>query len=509
MASKITADGRVIAPLNITNPTPSFDLKGFRWGTTDEPKLGPQASKDDHEKDSADQPSIAASSKLVFQQPQGGPPPGRETSPGPTPGPPPQLPHHKQFDDQLGIAGEERPPPLPFPLAQFQGGYAGNGFNIIFRPTPFQTLTSTPDGPNDNHLELNLTTEQLTFGPTLGEIPNRGFGNQNDIILGGLPYLQTIQNVTNILTGKGDKPKSDVPNGIHFEPGVWLTVPPAETFHTTEEQKRGSVVRMASIPHGTTINAQGPIPARNPNTPLGGDPEGPRFHDIDTTPFLINNFTEAGRARGIFHSMDATRNNSTNKLRTPSDLSKFNETKGGSGRITTAIIKNPNIVLQNAIKGQTITETITFEVATGLPDAKYNGGGTANISFLAGKQATITSEAPGRDDMPNAHSPFMSSRFWIETVQYQVTVPRLAPKETILLRPTMPDDSTAPTPQFAITAPAKGVAGVTTVTVPGIQIQYSQMVHLNFGPDPGTMLTWPHVSVATLVPTGPQPFQMQ
>jgi len=34
--------------------------------------------------------------------------------------------------------------------------------------------------------------------------------------------------------------------------------------------------------------------------------------------------------------------------------------------------------------------------------------------------------------------------------------------------------------------------------VPFIQIQYSQTVFLNFGP-----LTWPHVSVATLIPADP------
>ncbi|KAK0704292.1 hypothetical protein B0H67DRAFT_347097 [Lasiosphaeris hirsuta] len=468
MASEITPDGQVIAPLNITNPAPTFDLRGFRWGVAD--KLNHPTQ----------------------HQHQVVPPTGEA----------PRLPpDHKQFDDQLGISGDERPPPLPFPLAQFKGAYAGNGFNLIFRPAPFKQLSGGPDGPNDNHLQLTLTTEQLTFGPTLGDIPNRGLGAQNDIMLGGLPYLQTIQDVTNEVTGKGDKPRTNVPNGIHFEPGMWLSVPAAETFQTSEEQKRGSIVRMASIPHGTTINAQGLIPEPVQGTHLGGRPGPPIFNDVDTTPFRFGDET----AKVSFQSMDATK---VNSLRTPPDLGKFNETTG-TGRITTAIIKNPNIVLQDAIRGLDITETISFEVATGPPAAKLNGGGTANISFLNGKQATITNQPPGRDDSPNAHAPFMSSRFWIETVQYRVTVPKLAANETILLRPTLPEGSTAPTPQFAITAPGTGVPALTTITVPGIQIQYSQMVHLNFGPNPNLMLTWPHVSVATLVPTGPQPFQIK
>jgi hypothetical protein len=41
MATEITADGHVIAPLNIAHPTPSFDLKGFQWASIGELSLGP------------------------------------------------------------------------------------------------------------------------------------------------------------------------------------------------------------------------------------------------------------------------------------------------------------------------------------------------------------------------------------------------------------------------------------------------------------------------------------
>jgi hypothetical protein len=97
----------------------------------------------------------------------------------------------------------------------------------------------------------------------------------------------------------------------------------------------------------------------------------------------------------------------------------------------------------------------------------------------------------------------MTARFWIETVAYEVNVPRLTTPGTLLLKPTMPIDSQAPTPVFAITSPRKLPSEPKKILVPGIQIQYSQMVNLNFAG-----LTWPHVSVATLVPTGPQPFSM-
>jgi hypothetical protein len=175
----------------------------------------------------------------------------------------------------------------------------------------------------------------------------------------------------------------------------------------------------------------------------------------------------------------------------------------GVRTITTEIIKNPNLVLKRAIEGQTITETITFEVSAGSPTAELNAGGTTKISFLAGKQGPGVTTIPGANDSPNGHAPFMKSRFWVELVAYTVRVPKLTTQTTLLLRPTMPVDSTAPTPVFAITTPSGGVLVAKDITVPGIQIQYSQTVNLSFA-----KLTWPHVSVATLVPTGPQAFQM-
>jgi hypothetical protein len=101
----------------------------------------------------------------------------------------------------------------------------------------------------------------------------------------------------------------------------------------------------------------------------------------------------------------------------------------------------------------------------------------------------------------------MKPRFWIERVEYQVNVKASNIQSTLRLNPDMSKSPTAPTPIFSITTPPGGVPKDTMITVPGIQIQYSQTVNLNFGPK-GSILTWPHVSVATLVPTNPQPFQM-
>lgn len=190
-----------------------------------------------------------------------------------------------------------------------------------------------------------------------------------------------------------------------------------------------------------------------------------------------------------------------------------------AGTITTEIIANPNLVLQRAIQGQDIRETITFEVTTGVPTDTLNGGGTANISFLAGTQtpaqATIAVAAAEKDrkppltterskpTTPNANAVLMKSRFWIETVAYDVVVPRFTSKGFTTLKPIMPPNSTAPTPEFLVFSPDRLPSESKTIKIPGIQIQYTQIVNLNFGG-----LTWPHVSVATLCPKNPQPFQM-
>jgi hypothetical protein len=514
MASQLTEDGHVIPPLNITAPAPIINLRGFKWETVDDEIQGhgtsevsnaregvvqePRTSGAVEQSHVAEQPHVqqalfATQAIPAIPQKDAVRAPGKPPQAGQLPAP--RLPLSPeslgaQLPAQLGLVPGQPLPAAPlFPLAQFQGAYAGNGFNLIFRPRPNNDKTpfdKIPVGPADNVLELNLTTEQLTFGETIGDIPNRGLNlnNQPDVTLGGFPYLQTIQDVTNRETGKGDRIK---PTGIHFEPGMWLNVP------ATDNPKNGaSVVRMASIPHGTTINAQSLSPLQQA-TALGGNPGAPNFEVLDTTPFPIGTTTPLN-PNPFANSMDAT---STNSPRIPQNLSKFAQT----GTITTEIIKNPNLVLQNAIKAQDIRETISFEVSTGSPSDKINGGGTANIAFLAGTTDPGTTSLPGN---PNAHAAFMKSRFWIETVAYDVVVPRFTTRDAVLLKPTMPKDSTAPTPVFAVTPPVKlPTQQSRTIKIPGIQIQYSQTVFLNFAG-----LTWPHVSVATLCPKNPQPFTM-
>jgi hypothetical protein len=342
------------------------------------------------------------------------------------------------------------PPPLGV-LTNFTGNFAGTGFNTIFRPNSTPTTT--------NVLELNLTTETLSFSSSIGSVPNRGLSPQNDIFLNGVPYVQAISDVTNTATGKADGTLT----GLHFEPGLWMHVPA-----TTVDPVLGeSLARMASIPHGTTINAQ----CLEPTTNIAGPPTIP---PVDITPFVDFIGTPVA-----FPSQIAS---NTNTPRLPQDLTKFI----AAGTITQDILTDPNTVLRNANVGKTITNTITFTVST-TPVSPESGGGTANIAFLGGTFLN-----------PNADAIQMTATFWIETVQHEIVIPIFKPGQPPLKIPAPAPHPGAQVPVFVINPPIE-ITAPRTIVVTSTQIQYSQKVLLSFAD-----LTWPHVSVATLIPTTEQ-----
>jgi len=91
----------------------------------------------------------------------------------------------------------------------------------------------------------------------------------------------------------------------------------------------------------------------------------------------------------------------------------------------------------------------------------------------------------------------MTATFWIETVVEQITVPPIGANQ-----PTTVQGSAAagePIAVFSVTS-ATDITAPTQVSVTYTQIQYSQTVLLNFNG-----LSWPHVSVATLIPHDPIP----
>ena len=340
-------------------------------------------------------------------------------------------------------------------IAGFTGTFRGNGLNTIFRPQDFAVsptpLPNPATGPNDNILEINLTEETLTFKPALGSIPNRGMV-QGDAFLNGIPYEQRISDVS--------VPADPV--DIHFEPGVWLSVPA-----TTVPKERATVVRMASIPHGTTVEAQGT------SSTAAGKPTIPT---VDITPFS----TGHPHDKIPFPSQTAA---DTGTFRLPQDLTSFI----AAGTITQGILDNPNIVLKTRADAQNITSTTVIVISTNPADPLF-GGGTDNIAFLLGdKNATS----------PNADAIQMSAIFWIETVKEQITVPAYTADQPVIVQ----GATTAGNPVVSFSVTSKTpTAEDRTIDVSYTQIQYTQTVLLNFN-----HLSWPHVSVATLVPNDPVP----
>ena len=249
-------------------------------------------------------------------------------------------------------------------LAALEGTWQGHGFNTIWRPHH--------PASQDRFLELNLTDETLVFTKINGPIPNRGLA-MPDIDMFGLTYIQQIKE-----TSSGA--------GLHIEPGIWASVP-----HTTDPNEPPSVVRMASIPHGTVVLAQGISEIH------AGGPQ--HIPDNNILPFF---FGSPAPANGDFNSVAQTF--------TELDLSIATQFRVASPGVTQAMVKNPNSVLQSALQSSlqgTSMKSRTFLHVSTTHSIIKAGGGTANTAFLA---------SSGNPPGGNAKATQVEATFWIETI---------------------------------------------------------------------------------------------
>ncbi len=240
-------------------------------------------------------------------------------------------------------------------LAKLPGAWVGNGFNLIARPDKQENRPF--------FLELDATKETLEFTPISGPIPNRG-SEQGDISFLGLTYLQRVNDAF-------------TSGGLHIEPGIWLSVPA-----TTAPQAEASVVRMATVPHGNSLLAQG-----RGFTVKGG----PQIDPVSSTPTKTDGepITDLGY------------------------LDPFLNANLPEG-IPDGAVANPNLVLTKAIEGQSISETVVLIIST------QPSGGIENIPFL----------------VENANAISMNAIFWIETVQLEGggTLLQLQYTQTVILQ---------------------------------------------------------------------------
>ena len=236
-------------------------------------------------------------------------------------------------------------------LARLAGKWVGSGFNMISKPGK--------DVGVEFVLQVNATSETLTFDPIGGPVPNRG-SVQGDINIFGLTYLQEVSDAT---TG----------GALHIERGMWLNVPP-----TTDPSQPQTIVRLSTIPHGDSVLAQGSGIAVS-NTP-------PQIENVSPMPF-----NQGGPILGGYFPPPPLPP-STDPVPFPPG---FN-------------LDNPNQALVDALKGQTISEMVVLQVSTNkpfpadqqvLPGLPF-GGGVLNIPFVE----------------KNANAVSLDSVFWIETV---------------------------------------------------------------------------------------------
>ncbi|MWB93263.1 hypothetical protein GON26_02735 [Flavobacterium sp. GA093] len=301
-------------------------------------------------------------------------------------------------------ASAETPAPVNLGVLEtLIGTWVGPGFNLIEVPNMNQAKPGPP--PADKFkIILNSTAETFTFSSIGGDIINRG-NAQTDIAFMGLHYLQQVDDV-NLPSGQ---------NGIHLETGLFLNLPSG-----TDPLVQPSIARLGSIPHGDSLLAQGTFFTVN---------GGPKFEVADPTPFFIQN---------------GVRVNDTSETY----LSQLKNAVAPPG-IPQEVIMNPNILLENAIAGQNITQTIVILLDANPIDGVANAGVTAPVGGIT--------NIPFVNVNANANS--LSAIFWIETVQN-------------------PDGTTF------------------------LQLQYTQTVILDFpvfAPDGSVVeIKWPHISVATL-----------
>ena len=465
-----------------------------------------------------------------FQQP--GPP---QQQPLPSPPPPvaprPPAPGPQQPQQPLPPAPIPAPPPPNVPpetstgvpagslgiaLSKLVGQFQGNGFNTILRPQ--NGLNG--QGFSDNLLELNFTHETLTFlaEDVLGDVPNRGSDLQPDLNLRGIPYTQQIKDIGNVATGKADVP-TNTAKGIHFEQGLFMRTPALipfkdKTFTTLDTPRLGaSITRMASIPHGTTINAQ----CLDPTATINGAPVFAPLEKQKIRPFDLGKDPN-DTAKSFFPQVtldDVDKDNKPIKDRLPILMQPF----VAQNTINDAQFNNPENYLKANNDKITIANHVTFEVNT-KPTLALWGGGTDNIAQLAeievadaaGKVTTHDAAATSTSTA-NANAIQVTCRYWLSTVTDTITIPAfdrrtlprinsdpaLANEFSNILWPVVSPAASAGVSKPTFRISLDGFNGAELkARVAYTQIQYSQNVTLNFG-----TLSWPHISVATLVPADP------
>jgi hypothetical protein len=219
------------------------------------------------------------------------------------------------------------------PLTDLPGTWVGAGFNVMWLPV-YQ-------GHPNFRLLINATSEVLAISKIGADIPNRG-SIEPDLNFLGLHYLQRVSDAHS--------------HGLlHIEPGLLLNLPPASAYPNPNVSV---VARLATVPHGNSLLAQGQTSQMNRPT------FAPEYTAPDPVP---------DGALGMLYN-----------ARLPIGIPR-------------GAAENPNLVLAAAVARQNITKTIKIEMDTNFTPSD----GIKNIPFIE----------------QNADATSMRATFWIETVK--------------------------------------------------------------------------------------------
>jgi hypothetical protein len=224
--------------------------------------------------------------------------------------------------------------------------------------------------------------EELTIGTINGNAPNRGGVVQQNCAV--LFYDQRVY------FGEGS-PQNQL---VHAENGSWL-------YLTMHPQLQGPNNDGGPIPSPPAPN---PIPQQDPNLNMVKQVSVPHGNSILSTgsyhrimgPPTIGDVSTLPYGAGV----------------TPSFYTPFGSTGPSDPNNHSNLMVNPNFVLQQAIQGQNIAETIIFTVSTKNP-----GGSVTNIDF----------------ETKRAHVQSYTTTVWLERLEGEDTFNQLQYTQTIEL----------------------------------------------------------------------------
>ncbi len=373
------------------------------------------------------------------------------------------------------------------PLANLAGTWKGEGFSQMWRPDNTDPASNNPSGIR-RFLQLNRTRETLTFTTIPNAIPNRGVGDQPDITIYGLHYLQSIND--------GDPKK--FPNhgeALHIEPGLFLNVPSSGkkadgTLVADGNVLPATIVRLGTVPHGVSVLMQGLTPSI---IPVAGPPNIPDIYPIPELPAFVPSPPSMNTGRGIQPANLGPYTAANPPLHAVPEVVLANDIAGSQSNgpydATTGVdpvlfqraVDNPNQLLRDKLVGQDVLGHITLDLTSEFAANSLSSANVANsignIPFLGIPQLVGDT---GAHAVASNNALVKSARatFWLELVRS----PHHGPDRGHGGRPfEVPDHG-----------PLHGLTKFHGHNV-FLQLQYSQVVILVFN-----KVLWPHITIATL-----------